>query len=181
MNIKILEPYDLNSRYDIRSLTPNPGPVVIASLLKQNGHEVEVISEYVTKLNLNELKDADLIGISITTYNANKGYKIARQINKPVVFGGFHASLMTEECLDFGDYVIRGDGHSIVKLADYSKLLLGSGRDTIGSLGTSVKKKKKRVHFGGEVPEMNPLYFPQSQEIPKEPHNIPVPFNKYLV
>jgi radical SAM superfamily enzyme YgiQ (UPF0313 family) len=119
MNIKIVEPYDLDTRYDIRSLTPNPGPVVIASLLKQHGHEVEVISEYVTKLNSAELNKADLVGISITTYNAKKGYQIARQIRKPVVFGGFHASLMPEECLEFGDYVIRGDGHSIVKLADF--------------------------------------------------------------
>jgi radical SAM superfamily enzyme YgiQ (UPF0313 family) len=100
-------------------LTPNPGPVVIASLLKQYGHEVEVISEYVTRLNIEDLHSADLVGISITTYNAKRGYQIARQIDKPVVFGGFHASLMPEECLEYGDYVIRGDGHSVVKLADY--------------------------------------------------------------
>jgi radical SAM superfamily enzyme YgiQ (UPF0313 family) len=119
MNIKIIEPYDLNNRYDIRSLTPNPGPVVIASLLRQHGHEVEVISEYVTKFVPEDLDGAKLVGISITTYNAKKGFDIARNIDKPVVFGGFHASLMPEECLEFGDYAIRGDGHSIVKLANY--------------------------------------------------------------
>jgi len=119
MNIKIIEPYDLNKRYDIRSLTPNPGPVVVASLLKKHDHDVEVVSEYVTALNIEELDSADLVGISITTYNAKRGYKIAQKIEKPVVFGGFHASLMPEECLEFGDYVIRGDGYSIVKLADY--------------------------------------------------------------
>ena len=118
MNIKIIEPYDWNSRYDIRSLTPNPGPVVIATLLKQHGHEVEVLSEYVSRLNIADLENTDLVGISITTYNAKKGYKIARQINKPIVFGGFHASLMPAECLEFGDHVIRGDGHFIVKLAE---------------------------------------------------------------
>lgn len=119
MRIIIVEPYGLNERYDIRSLTPNPGPIVIASLLKQSGHDVEVISEYVTKLNLDDLKKADLVGISLATYNAAKGLSIARKIKKPVVFGGFHASLMPDECLNYGDYVIRGDGHSIVDLAAF--------------------------------------------------------------
>jgi len=117
MNINIIEPYNLNRRYDIRSLTPNLGPVVIATWLREKGHKVEVISEYVTKLNLDLLNQADLIGISITTYNAKRGYEVARQIKKPIVFGGVHASLLPEECLNYGDYVIRGDGHSIVHLA----------------------------------------------------------------
>lgn len=93
------------------------GPVIIGSLLKQEGHDVEIISEYVTRLNTNELNDADLVGISITTYNAPRGFAIAAQISKPVVFGGIHASLMPGECLQYGDYVIRGDGHSVVELA----------------------------------------------------------------
>ena len=54
MNIKVVEPYDLNQRYDNRSLTPNPGPIVVASLLKQSGHDAEVISEYVTKLDIED-------------------------------------------------------------------------------------------------------------------------------
>jgi radical SAM superfamily enzyme YgiQ (UPF0313 family) len=119
MNIKIIEPYYLNKRFDIKSLTPNLGPVIVASLLKQKGHKVEVISEYISKLNFEEINKADLVGISITTYNATKGYEIAQRIKKPIVFGGFHASLMPEEGLNCGDYVIRGDGHPIVELADF--------------------------------------------------------------
>ncbi len=118
MIIKIIEPNDQNPRYDVRSLTPSPGPVVIGTLLQQHGHDVEVISEYISRLNLQDLSRADLIGISITTYNARRGYAIARRLKKPVVFGGMHASLMPEESLMYGDYVIRGDGASIVKLAE---------------------------------------------------------------
>lgn len=121
MNIKIIEPYNLDRRYDVRSLTPNLGPVVIATLLKEQGHKAEVISEYVTKLDLDLINQADLIGISITTYNAKRGYEIAQQIQKPVVFGGIHASLLPEECLNYGDYVIRGDGNSIVQLVNFLK------------------------------------------------------------
>jgi len=119
MNIKIIEPYDLNKNYDVRSFNPNLGPVVIASLLKQAGHRVEVISEYVTRLKIDRVNRADLVCISTTTYNARRGYEIARLLQKPIVFGGFHASLMPEECLDYGEYVIRGDGHPILQLVDY--------------------------------------------------------------
>jgi radical SAM superfamily enzyme YgiQ (UPF0313 family) len=117
MKIKIIEPYDFNPRYDQRSLTPSPGPVVVATLLKQAGHDVEVLSEYVTEFDIEELDEPDLVGISITTANAQRGFEIAKQIRKPVVFGGFHATLMPEECLGYGDYVIRGDGYPIVDLA----------------------------------------------------------------
>ncbi|MCP4622480.1 MAG: B12-binding domain-containing radical SAM protein [bacterium] len=142
MRIKIVEPYDCNNRYDIKSLTPNTGPVVVASLLKQHGHDVEVISEYVTRLNIEDLNNADFIGISITTYNAERGYQIARQIKKPLVFGGFHASLMPEECLEFGDYAIIGDGHSIVKLADF---LSGKAVIELNQIPNLVYRQKGKI------------------------------------
>ena len=143
LNIKIIEPYYLNKRYDVRALTPNLGPVTVASLLKHEGHEVEVISEYVTKLNLEEINQADLVGISITTYNAPRGYEIAGSIQKPIVFGGFHASLLPEECLNYGDYVIRGDGHAIVELADY--LADKGGRD-ISQIPNLVYRKNGKIY-----------------------------------
>jgi len=121
MKIKIIEPYLLDKRYDTRSLTPGIGPVIIGTLLDQAGHDVVVISEYIKRLDLDEIKDADLVGISITTYNANRGFEIAKHLQQPIVFGGFHASLMPEECLAYGDYVIQGDGASILALAEYLK------------------------------------------------------------
>jgi anaerobic magnesium-protoporphyrin IX monomethyl ester cyclase len=119
MKIKIVEPYDYDPRYEVRSLTPAMGPVLVASLLKQEGHQVEVISEYVTRLDPEELNEAEVVGISINTYNARRGYEIARRVKKPVVFGGFHASLLPEECLQHGDYVIRGDGYPVVQLMEF--------------------------------------------------------------
>ena len=119
MHIKIIEPNHLIKKYNMRSLAPNLGPIIIATLLEQKGHDVEVVSEYITKLNLKDILDADLVGISINTYNAQRGFEIARRVKKPVVFGGFHASLMPQESLKYGDYVIIGDGHSIIDLVDF--------------------------------------------------------------
>lgn len=142
LNIKIIEPYYLNKRYDVRALTPNLGPVTVASLLKHEGHEVEVISEYVTKLNIEEINRADLVGISINTYNAPRGYEIAGGIKKPIVFGGFHASLLPEECLNYGSYVIRGDGHAIVQLAEY---LASKNENGITEIPNLIYRKNGKV------------------------------------
>jgi radical SAM superfamily enzyme YgiQ (UPF0313 family) len=120
------------------------GPIIIASLLKREGHTVEVLSEYVTKYSVEELNSADLVGISITTYNANRGYDIAQQVKKPIVFGGFHASLLPEECLDYGDYVITGDGHSIVRLAD---CLERKRTDAIGQVPNLVYKNGEKIVY----------------------------------
>ena len=117
MKILIIEPYHLDRQYDITSQLPGLGAVTVATLLHQAGHEVEVVSEYVSRLDEKGLDDADLVGISITTFNAGRGFEIAGRTNRPVVFGGMHASLMPEECLEYGDYVIRGDGHPVVELA----------------------------------------------------------------
>jgi radical SAM superfamily enzyme YgiQ (UPF0313 family) len=144
MKIKIIEPCGFNSRYDQKSLTPNPGPVVIASLLEQAGHQVEVLSEYVTSFDIEGLNRADLVGISITTYNAPRGFEIAQQVKKPVVFGGFHASLMPEECLKYGEYVIRGDGYSVIDLADF----LGNKKDIpINRIPNLVYKEKDKIVY----------------------------------
>jgi len=61
MKIKIIEPYNRNKRYDARSLTPSLGPVIIATILKENGHNVEVISEYVTKLDFRKPEVSDFL------------------------------------------------------------------------------------------------------------------------
>ncbi len=144
MKIKIIEPRYIDKRYGLRGLTPSVGPVVVASLLKNRGHDVEVISEYVTELDINEINSADMVGISITTYNATRGYEIAKQISKPIVFGGFHASLMPEECLDYGDYVIRGDGFSIVDLA---KFLGGEGKVQRSDIPNLIYKCNRQIIF----------------------------------
>ena len=144
MNIKIIEPYAFNKRYDVRSPTPSMGPIIIASLLKQKGHTAEVLSEYVTEFSVEEINEADLVGISITTYNAKRGYDIARRVKKPIVFGGFHASLLPEECLSFGDYVITGDGHSIVGLADY---LEREGAFAIEQIPNLVYKNGEKITY----------------------------------
>ncbi len=57
--------------------------------------------------------DADLIGISFMTYNAPRAYEIAERFRvdsgKPVIFGGYHPTLMPEEAIEHADAVCVGD------------------------------------------------------------------------
>jgi radical SAM superfamily enzyme YgiQ (UPF0313 family) len=54
----------------------------------------------------------DLVGISINTATAKRGYDIAGSFKKrgiPVVLGGVHASVLPNEALEHGDAVIVGE------------------------------------------------------------------------
>jgi radical SAM superfamily enzyme YgiQ (UPF0313 family) len=55
---------------------------------------------------------ADLVGITAFTASANRAYEIAaayRERGVPVVMGGIHASMCTEEALPFVDAVVVGE------------------------------------------------------------------------
>ncbi len=55
----------------------------------------------------------DLVGISMMSTQAPRGYDIARIFRSkgvPVVFGGFHATLAPEEVSEHGDAIVIGEG-----------------------------------------------------------------------
>jgi radical SAM superfamily enzyme YgiQ (UPF0313 family) len=58
---------------------------------------------------------ADLVGITAFTASANRAYEIAaayREHGVPVVMGGIHASMCTEEALQFVDAVVVGEAET---------------------------------------------------------------------
>jgi radical SAM superfamily enzyme YgiQ (UPF0313 family) len=73
-------------------------------------HDVEIVDERFE--NINFKKHYDLVGISCLTYNSLRGYeisKIFRQKGIPVVFGGYHASLMKDEVKKHSNAVVIGE------------------------------------------------------------------------
>jgi radical SAM superfamily enzyme YgiQ (UPF0313 family) len=59
---------------------------------------------------------ADLAGITAFTASANRAYEIAaayRERGAPVVMGGIHASMCTEEALRFVDAVVVGEAETV--------------------------------------------------------------------
>jgi radical SAM superfamily enzyme YgiQ (UPF0313 family) len=73
--------------------------------------ETQIVDEDVEPIDFET--DADLIGISFMTYNATRAYEIAERFRsergKPVIFGGYHPTLMPEEASQHADAVCVGD------------------------------------------------------------------------
>ena len=73
-------------------------------------HDVEIVDERYENINFN--KNYDLVGISCLTYNSLRGYEVSdifRKRGVPVVFGGYHASLLPKETKQHADSVVIGE------------------------------------------------------------------------
>jgi len=105
---------------------PLIGLLYVATLLRRAGHDVIVLSEAegpvfhpkAGKL-APELLSADVVGISIMTATANRGYEISAAIKRAnprarIVLGGPHCSLLPNEAAEHADVVVRGEGENII-------------------------------------------------------------------
>jgi len=107
---------------------PRLGLPLLATLLKERGHEVRVYAESLREVDWDDVLSSDLVGISSTTSTAIRAYRYAKRVGEagiPTVMGGPHVSFLADEALDFCDYVVRGEGEqTLLELVDY---LLGKG------------------------------------------------------
>ena len=121
MKISIVEPktpfYNFYSAV-IKHL-PLLGPIYLGTILKNDGHDVTVYNENIKELDYSRIKDSDVLGISMITSTAPRGYEIAqkfRQFNPrgKVLIGGSHATFLPEEAAQYADHVVTGEGESII-------------------------------------------------------------------
>jgi len=105
---------------------PLLGPITLATILHRRGFDAAVYNENVSgplPENQDAFEDtcsADVVGITIMTATAARGYYLARQIKEHaprarVVFGGPHATFMPLEALRYGDLVVRGEGENVIE------------------------------------------------------------------
>jgi radical SAM superfamily enzyme YgiQ (UPF0313 family) len=83
-------------------------------------------SESISKIKKDDVLDADIIFISIFTFNAVRGYKLAKYFKKHtnaiIVMGGLHASMNYTEAVKYCHYVLLGEGdESIVEFINALK------------------------------------------------------------
>jgi radical SAM superfamily enzyme YgiQ (UPF0313 family) len=72
--------------------------------------DIKIINETVKPLDLDSR--FDLVGISINTANAGRGYELARHFREQgayVVMGGVHVSVLPEEALQYSNSVVVGE------------------------------------------------------------------------
>jgi radical SAM superfamily enzyme YgiQ (UPF0313 family) len=94
---------------------PLLGPVYLGTILKNQGHDVQIYKEDIYTPDYASIK-ADIIGISILTSTANRGYEIARKFPKEkVIIGGVHATLLPEEARKFARQVVVGEAEGVIE------------------------------------------------------------------
>jgi len=85
----------------------------IIARLTPDHWEVEIFDETFEEFSYRE---ADLVGLTGCTTQANRAYQIAqiyRSKGVPTVMGGIHASMLPEEALGFVDTVVVGEAESV--------------------------------------------------------------------
>jgi radical SAM superfamily enzyme YgiQ (UPF0313 family) len=108
-----IEPKAPNLHIFSQFTLPRLGSFILGTLMKNRGWEVEVIIEELNPIDYTSIETADLIGISTITSTAPRAYAIAKKIRNagvPVIIGGPHVTFLTEEALQYADFVIRGEG-----------------------------------------------------------------------
>jgi len=151
MNITLISTATFPSDQGIRT---------ISSVLKEKGHKVQIVfmtlgEDYSKNYTLNELlqlkkicKDSQLIGINSFASTAGRAERIICFLKKntaiPIIYGGVHATLFPEKCIELADIVCVGEGEeAIVELANY--LEKGKSINKIKNLWINDKKTGKII------------------------------------
>jgi len=93
-------------------------PYVLASAMPRQYGDPTIVDETLEPTDFARIHPGDIVGISVHTLNAARGYAVgraARERGAWVVFGGVHASLFPEESFQFGEAhsVVTGDGDRV--------------------------------------------------------------------
>ena len=162
MKISIIEPKTpfYNTYSALIKYFPLMGPIYIGTILKKDGHDVTVYNENMKAIDYNRIKDSDVLGLSMMTSTAPRGYEIAqrfRQLNPNgrIIIGGSHATFVPEEAAEYADHVVTGEGEFIVsdlvKYGSNEKIIAGSPVKNLDDLPfpdfTIIDGFNKRMEF----------------------------------
>jgi anaerobic magnesium-protoporphyrin IX monomethyl ester cyclase len=136
----------------------------LASPLLRAGFEVKLVDNLLypdyEKEILRETEGALCLGISVLTGpHIGAAVRVSRAVKKlrpkmPIIFGGWHSSLATEQTLGepFVDAIVRGQGElTLLELAQR----IAEGRDRHGVLGLSFKDRDGSIVHEPERPVAN--------------------------
>lgn len=114
MKIVFIEPSASEANVYSKLQMPLLGPVYLGTILRNRGHVVEIYHEDIYPPDYARLQ-ADLVGISILTSTARRGYAIAQKFPRErVIIGGVHASLLPEEALQYARQVVVGEAEEVI-------------------------------------------------------------------
>jgi radical SAM superfamily enzyme YgiQ (UPF0313 family) len=115
MRVHLVNPSDVS--FGVAVITPRWLFVLAAATPDAYGTP-HLVDETLTRLNPDDIQPGDVVGVSIHTGNAHRGYEIGHQARSRgawVVYGGIHATLYPEEARSHGvaHAVVKGDGELV--------------------------------------------------------------------
>jgi radical SAM superfamily enzyme YgiQ (UPF0313 family) len=114
MKIVFIEPAASEANVYSKLHMPLLGPIYLGTILRDRGHKVEIYHEEIYRPDYARL-EADLIGVSILTSTARRGYEIAKMFPKEkIIMGGAHASLLPQEALRYARQVVVGEAEEAI-------------------------------------------------------------------
>lgn len=125
---------------------PRLGSVLLATMLKQADHEVDVFIEAIRPVDWDKVFAAGVVMLSSITSTVPRAYDYAKIISDrgiPVVLGGPHPTALPDEALKYADFVVRGEGEEVV-LPLVKAIETGKGFENIK--GLSYKLFGKIIH-----------------------------------
>ena len=143
--IVFIEPQAPNLHIFSQYPLPRLGTLILGTMMKRRGFEVEVFVEDFRKLDFDIVASADLVGISTITSTAPRAYAIAdraRAAGVPVIMGGPHVTYLADEALEHADFVVRGEGEEALEAFIDAR---ESGGDLSGVPNLSYRDRDGRI------------------------------------
>ena len=112
MSVHLVNPSD--NSFGTAVITPRWLFVLAAATPRAAGDPI-LVDESLEQIVPDSILPGDIVGISVHTGNALRGYEVGRMARRRgawVVYGGIHATLFPEEALEHGEAhaVVKGDG-----------------------------------------------------------------------
>jgi len=117
--IVLIEPQSPNLHIFSKFPSPRLGTILLGTIMKKRGWDAELFVEDFRALDFGVVGTADIVGISTITSTAPRAYAIAEKVRSmsiPVLFGGPHVTFLTDEGLEHGDFVLRGEAEETLPL-----------------------------------------------------------------
>jgi anaerobic magnesium-protoporphyrin IX monomethyl ester cyclase len=101
-----------------RLVMPDYGMPLIGTILSQAGFDVMVYMEHIARPEWDRIAQSDLVCFSTLSAGADKTRRLALEIRSklgiPIIVGGTHASYFPESSLEYGDYIVFGEGDETI-------------------------------------------------------------------
>jgi radical SAM superfamily enzyme YgiQ (UPF0313 family) len=98
----------------MRTWQMEPLPIAVLAALTPKDVSIAFYDDRMETIDFD--RPADLVAIPVETYTAKRAYQIASEFRRrrvPVVMGGFHATLMTDEVKDYAEAVVVGEAEEL--------------------------------------------------------------------